>query len=249
MTDQSSPFQFFKVGGCVRDQILNIPTKDIDFSVVAEAGKFQTASEAFEHLCSYLGIQGFKIFECREEFLTVRAQIPKGHQLRNLAKDADFVLARKEGPYSDGRRPDWVLPGTFEDDILRRDFTCNALCIDSDGNIVDIVGGQADIAKNQLRFVGSPKERIGEDGLRVMRAFRFMVTKGFTMAPDQELILTSKFASEALGKVKAERIREELIKMFRADSLRSLRILGNLPEHTQDAILRDGLRLDATLAA
>lgn len=248
MTNQTSPFQFFKVGGCVRDQILGIPTKDIDFSVVAK-GEFQTANEAFTALCDSLDQEGFKIFECREEFLTVRAQIPKGHQLRNLAKDADFVLARKEGPYSDGRHPDWVIPGTFQDDIFRRDFTCNALAIDSDGNIVDIVGGQDDIARRQLKFVGSPKERISEDGLRVMRAFRFMVTKGFSMSPDQEHELTTEFASSMLSMVKVERIREELIKMFKADSLRSIRILGGLPPHSQSAIFRDGLRLDATLAS
>lgn len=248
MTDQNSPFSFFKVGGCVRDKILGIPTKDIDFSVVAETGSFQSAGQAFSSLCDQLVQEGFKIFECREEFLTIRAQIPKGHQLRNLAKDADFVLARKEGPYSDGRHPDWVVPGTFQDDIARRDFTCNALAIDSNGNIVDIVGGQEDIARRQLRFVGSPRERIGEDGLRVMRAFRFMVTKGFSMHPDQQQELTTEFASEMLSTVKVERIREELIKMFRADSLRSIRILGNLPIHSQNAIFRDGLRLDATLA-
>lgn len=243
MTD---PFQFFKVGGCVRDQLLGIPTKDIDFSVVAQPGLFTDAAIAFESLGEFLESQGFRIFDRRPEFLTIRAQIPKDNPLRNLAKDADFVLARKEGPYSDGRHPDWVLPGSFEDDIFRRDFTANALAIGVDGRIIDIVGGVADIEHRQLRFVGNAEDRIREDGLRVIRAFRFRVTKGFTMAPGQGDILKSEFAAEMLAKVKAERIREELIKMFQFDSLRSVQILGSLPDFTQRAIFRDGLRLDAT---
>jgi tRNA nucleotidyltransferase (CCA-adding enzyme) len=242
----ADPFQFFKVGGCVRDEILGIKTKDIDFSVVAEENLFPDADAAFVSLEEFLARKGFKIFEKKTEFLTIRAQIPADNPLRALAKDADFVLARKEGPYSDGRHPDWVLPGTFEDDIFRRDFTANALAIDADGNLIDIVGGKEDIENRELRFVGSAEERIKEDGLRVMRAFRFQITKGFVMAPGQSDILTTEFASEMLTKVKAERIREELIKMFQSNTLRSLQLLGKLPDHTQRAIFRDGLNLDAT---
>lgn len=246
MTD--SPFQFFKVGGCVRDQLMGITTKDIDFSVVANDGVFADAASAFEALSNQLLSEGFKIFESRPEFLTVRAQIPAGHPLRELAKDADFVLARKEGPYSDGRHPDWVVPGTFEDDIFRRDFTCNALAIDANGQLIDIVDGKRDILQRQLRFVGNAEDRIREDGLRVMRAFRFQITKGFTMGPGQSEILGSTFAAEMLMSVKAERIREELNKMFRSDTLRSLNLLGSLPSDMQRAIFRDGLRLDSTFS-
>jgi len=161
---------------------------------------------------------------------------------------ADFVLARKDGPYSDGRRPDWVKPGSLRDDIFRRDFTCNALARDIEGNIVDLVGGVKDVEEGVLSFVGNPEERIAEDGLRVARGFRFHITKGFDVEADSWEALISESSAEMLSKVSVERIREELVKMFRANTLHSLRLLGELPRHTQEAIFRDGLRLDATMA-
>lgn len=161
---------------------------------------------------------------------------------------ADFVLARKDGPSSDGRRPDWVIPGTLDDDLARRDFTVNAIARAVDGTLIDPFNGQDDIKFGTLRFVGDAGQRISEDGLRVMRAFRFVVTKGFVFAPGMVDVLTTGFAAEMLGKVSVERIREELIKMFKFDTLASLQLLGSLPVHTRQAIFRDGLRLDATLA-
>ena len=241
-------FQFFEVGGAVRDSLMGLDSKDVDFSVVAEPGRFTTAAEAFAALEAHLTEQGFKVFESRPEFLTIRAQVAPGHPLQARTKVADFVLARKDGPYSDGRRPDFVLPGSLKDDVFRRDFGINALCRDIEGNLIDLVGGLEDLQNQALRFVGDPQERIAEDGLRVMRCFRFHITKGFSVAEETWEVCTSEFGAEMLGKVAAERIREELNKMFRANTLHSLRLLGELPRHTQEAIFRDGLRLDATFA-
>lgn len=138
-------FHFFEVGGCVRDELMGLSSKDVDFSVVAPKGKFNFASTAFSALCKDLDRQGFQIFEVREEFLTVRAKVPKGHPLAARTAVADFVLARKEGPYSDGRHPDWVVPGTLLDDLSRRDFCCNAISRDIDGNLVDPFDGVGDL--------------------------------------------------------------------------------------------------------
>lgn len=241
-------FTFFEVGGCVRDSLLGLTSKDVDFSVVAQPGLFQDAASAFEALESDLAQQGFKIFESRPEFLTIRAQVPLGHVLRERTNVADFVLARKDGPYSDGRRPDFVLPGTLQDDIFRRDFSINALARNTRGEIIDLVGGVDDLESQTLRFVGNSLERVSEDGLRVMRCFRFFITKGFNVAEETWAVCTSEFGAEMLSRVSAERVREELNKMFRANTLHSLRLLGELPRFTQEAIFRDGLRLDATFA-
>jgi tRNA nucleotidyltransferase/poly(A) polymerase len=249
-------FQFFEVGGCVRDGLLGIPTKDVDFSVVAQEGKFSDAKSAFHALEEFLVAEGFRLFanelphhrEMSLRTLTLRARVPEGHPLSARTTVADFVLARRDGPYSDGRRPDWVKPGSLKDDIFRRDMTVNALCVDVDGNLIDLVGGLGDLEKRQLRFVGNPKSRIEEDGLRVARALRFHVTKGFTLTDETWEACTSEFASEMLSKVSVERIREELNKMFRANTLNSLTLLTTLPAHTREALFRDGLRLDATLA-
>ena len=241
-------FQFFEVGGCVRDSLLGLSSKDVDFSVVAQPGLFPDAASAFTSLEAHLSEQGFKVFESRPEFLTIRAQVAAGHPLRARTNVADFVLARKDGPYGDGRRPDWVAPGSLEDDIFRRDFTVNGLARDVEGNVVDLVEGVQDLEDNVLRFIGNPKDRVAEDGLRVMRGFRFYITKGFDIEANTWETLLSEFGAEMLSKVSVERTREELVKMFRANTLHSVRLLGELPRHTQEAIFRDGLRLDATMA-
>lgn len=241
-------FQFFEVGGCVRDALLGLSSKDVDFSVVAPEGVFATAEHAFVAMETQLAAEGFQIFESRREFLTIRARVPKGHALEARTTVADFVLARRDGPYSDGRRPDWVAPGTLADDLARRDFTVNALARSVDWTLVDMFGGVEDLKANLLRFVGQPEKRIAEDGLRVMRGFRFHITKGFDVEEETWEALVSEFGAKMLSKVSTERIREELVKMFRANTLASLRLLGELPRHTQEAIFRDGLRLDATMA-
>jgi len=246
-------FEFYEVGGCVRDELLNIPTKDIDYSVVPPVGVFTSVEDAFDAMEAHLISLGFTPvkntkLDCEpHQFLTIRAKVADDSPLKKRTNFADFVLARTDGPYSDGRRPDWVKPGTLEDDIFRRDFTVNALVRTVNGEIIDLVGGLSDLENRILRFVGNPMTRISEDGLRVARALRFKITKGLTIVPEHWEVLTSEFAAEMLSKVSVERTREELIKMFRFDTLSTLRLLGSLPEFFQEAIFHDGLRLDATL--
>jgi tRNA nucleotidyltransferase (CCA-adding enzyme) len=132
------------------------------------------------------------------------------------------------------------------DDLERRDFTVNAMAM-LGGELVDPFGGREDLESNLLRFVGNPTDRIAEDGLRVMRALRFAATKGFDIDADTWDAINSDFAAEMLMKVSVERIREELERMFLADTLWSLRVLNDINIEVQDAIFRDGLRLMPTL--
>lgn len=228
-------FSFFEVGGAVRDDLLGVDTKDVDFVAVANCSdEFATASDAFDSLHSFVENQGFKVFLSTPEFLTLRAQVPSDSVLRSRTTVADFVLARKDGPSSDGRRPDFVLPGTLHDDLSRRDFTVNAMarCPQS-GDLVDPFDGQNDLQNRTLRFVGDPTLRLQEDGLRLLRALRFSVTKGFALHSDtlgvfQELQNQNKF-SEVLCSVSVERQREELTKMFRHDTMQTLRTLQEFP--------------------
>jgi tRNA nucleotidyltransferase (CCA-adding enzyme) len=245
-------FTFAEVGGAVRDKFLGLESKDVDFVAILEnPDSFISANAAFMFLCDHLRDQGFKVFLETPEFFTVRAQVPDGHPLKERTNVADFVLARKDGPSSDGRRPDFVLPGTLMDDLKRRDFTVNSFCI-LNGEVVDPFGGLDDLKNNLLRFVGNPTDRIAEDGLRVMRAMRFCITKGFMIEQETFRALNSDFAAEMLTKVSIERIREELEKMFFADSVGTMKLfcqLFSLRGNTvlQDAIFRDGLRLMPTL--
>lgn len=229
------------VGGAVRDDLMGLDSKDVDFAV--EAPSFAAMRDA-------LVGAGFKVFVENEEFLTLRASVPKDHPLRERTRDADFVMCRADGPTADGRRPEFVTPGSLLDDLARRDFTVNAIARDPEtGELVDPFGGVADIKGGVLRFVGNPADRISEDGLRVLRGFRFSITKGMGFDPETERALKSPLAGEMLGAVSIERIREELVKMFRADQLGTMGLLVDLPQGHKDAIFRDGLRVEPTLKA
>jgi tRNA nucleotidyltransferase/poly(A) polymerase len=240
-------FQFYEVGGCVRDSLLGLNSKDVDFSVVAAPGLFQTALEAFEALLERLQGEGFKVFEAKPDFLTIRAQVAPGSPLRERTNVADFVLARRDGPYSDGRRPDWVKPGTLLDDLSRRDFSSGAIAKAIDGSLIDPFGGVSDVENKILRFVGNPVDRIQEDGLRVLRGLRFQITKGFVPEAETHAALRSDLAVEMLAHVSRERVREELNKMFMFSTVDSLQLLKTLPETMVKAIFSGGLRLDATM--
>lgn len=252
---QSSPhgaqFEFFEVGGCVRDSLLGLDSsKDVDFAAIATDGDFATAEEAFTALGKFLESEEFDIRDRKEEarFMVIRAKVPPHSPLFARTRVADFVIARVDGPSSDGRHPDWVRPAkTLEEDQRRRDFTVNSIAKNHDGSLIDPFGGVQDIENRILRFVGDPETRIREDGLRICRALRFTVTKGFTMADETLAALCSPLAAEMLHKVHVNRIRDELVPMFRANTLQSFDLLASMPQHFREAVFRDGLRLDATL--
>jgi tRNA nucleotidyltransferase/poly(A) polymerase len=241
-------FTFAEVGGAVRDRFLGVDSKDVDFVAVPTAPEaFSTADEAFAALVADLKCQGFQVFLETPQFFTVRAQVPQNSPLRQRTNVADFVLARKDGPSSDGRRPDFVLPGTLHDDLERRDFTVNAMAILPNGELVDPFGGRVDLKDNLLRFVGNPTDRIAEDGLRVLRALRFSVVKGFDIELETWEAINTSFAAEMLQKVSIERVREELEKMFMANTPLTLGLLNDVSGGLRHAIFRDGLRLMPTL--
>lgn len=224
----------YEVGGAVRDKLMGIPSDDVDFAVTADS---------YDAMKRHLEAEGFRIFQENPEFVTIKAQPPEGHPLRERTTSADFVLARRDGPSSDGRRPDYTEPGSLEDDLARRDFTVNAIAEAPDGRIIDPHGGQQDIESKTLRFVGDPMERIREDGLRALRGFRFMVTKDLKPDPATWDALTSPEAAQKLQSVSKERVAAELTKMLDYDTRSAVRMLGSLPEATLDAIFRDGVRL------
>lgn len=217
MTD----IRMYLVGGAVRDGLLGVRSKDLDYVAVVDPELGLTIEESFDFMAQYLEDTGMTIFLRTPEFQTIRARFNgKG------TDTADFVLARKEGPYTDGRHPDWVVPGTLEDDIFRRDFTINALAKDGLGNIIDLVGGQADLEARILRAVGDPTERLKEDALRVFRAVRFSITKGFRVDDELRDAMSNLSVLDALeNNIAAERIKDELHKCFAFNSAVTMRTL------------------------
>jgi tRNA nucleotidyltransferase/poly(A) polymerase len=236
---------FFEVGGAVRDELMGVECKDVDFVVVMEGVADMTAAEAFAAMVDALEGEGFKVHTTSPENFTARCGVPAGHPLRERCKDADFVLARVDGPSSDGRRPDSVEPGTLEDDLARRDFTVNAMAKDPvTGAVVDPHGGRADLEAGVLRTVGDPMVRFTEDFLRPLRAVRFAVTKGFVMTAECRAAVESpEVAAGMLASVSDERVCKELDKMFQHDTVAAMMLMASMPEHFQRAVFRDGVHM------
>jgi tRNA nucleotidyltransferase (CCA-adding enzyme) len=182
------------VGGCVRDLLRGRDVSDWDIATDA------------------LPDEIVKIFP---------RVIPTGIQHGTVTvmvkgRGYEVTTLRGETTYTDGRRPDAV---SFVDDIVkdlaRRDFTFNAIAIDpTNGHVVDPFGGQRDLAAHILRAVGDPMERFSEDGLRVLRAARFVATLEVEIDPATERAIRPTL--ETYRKVSQERVRDEWVKAMKA---------------------------------
>jgi tRNA nucleotidyltransferase (CCA-adding enzyme) len=126
----------------------------------------------------------------------------------------EVTTFRGEGAYSDARRPDHVVFGVpLEEDLARRDFVVNAIAYDPIARVVrDPFDGRTDLERRVLRAVGDAAERFREDGLRVLRAVRFVSTLEFDLDPETEEAIPR--ALESLAKVSMERVRVELFKLL-----------------------------------
>lgn len=132
------------------------------------------------------------------------------------AGPCEVTTFRVESEYKDARRPERVtFVRELEADLSRRDFTVNAIAWDpAHDRLVDPTGGIPDLASRLLRAVGDPRERFREDGLRPIRAARFAATLEFGLEEETARALSG--ASEEVGRVAAERVQDELLKMLRA---------------------------------
>jgi len=231
---QEAGFKAYVVGGAVRDSIMGQEPKDWDLATNATP---LDVTEVFN-------LAETKVIPTGIEYGTVTVLMPipqKGFDFTDLRSEEDFLehieitTFRADQSYSDGRRPDAVtFSKTIEEDLSRRDFTCNAIAWDIvNGVFIDPYDGQTDIANNVLRCVGDPFVRFGEDGLRLMRAVRFGCTKNFIM--DDDLMFGAIHCSDNIKSVSNERVRDELLKILTSPSptlglttLLSLRLLKHI---------------------
>lgn len=124
----------------------------------------------------------------------------------------EITTYRTESGYSDCRHPDSVgFTRSLEEDLKRRDFTVNALAMDENGNITDILGASEDLRNRVLRAVGDPDERFREDALRIMRAMRFASVLGFRIEEKTEAAMFRN--SGLLKKLSVERVFSEFRKL------------------------------------
>lgn len=216
-------FKFYEVGGKVRDELLRLQSKDVDYVAVPSEELLKhsyTADQMFTKLWEHLYQEGFEIFLVTEDCFTIRAKFPKDHKYEGIA---DFVMARKEVGYIEGTRTPIVEPGNLYDDLSRRDFTINALAKDPDtGEIIDYFNGLQDLKDKVLRTPLDPKVTFDDDPLRLLRCIRFSITKGFRIDISCIGKLHGYDYNNKMKVVSEERIREELNKCFKYSTITTL---------------------------
>jgi len=218
--------QIYKVGGCVRDRLLGLDSKDIDFTFVLDDLN-QSVGEGFDEMTEYLQSEGYEIFLSTSEMFTIRAKFPVNHKFKGMV--ADFVMARKEVGYTEGTRRPILKLGNLEDDLVRRDFTLNAMAEDIDGNLIDLFDGQWALENRLLITPRDARTTMLDDPLRLLRAFRFSITKGFTITPRiWETCLMDSVVDKLEKVVSGERIREEVFKMFKHNTIETLDLMREI---------------------
>ena len=193
----------YVVGGAVRDSLLGLNPKDVDFATPAEPDVVMRTLREAGHTPIPLGI----------EYGVVAVSI-QGETFEITTFRHDVV--------TDGRRAVTRWGSSLEDDAVRRDLTINALYMDREGDVIDVVGGLEDIEARRIRFVGDADTRIREDRLRALRMFRFWARFG---DPDpsvhaEAIAAASKFAGD-MSVLSRERVGHEVVGILSAVAART----------------------------
>ncbi|WEV39404.1 CCA tRNA nucleotidyltransferase [Lactobacillus sp. ESL0680] len=189
-TLEEAGFEAYFVGGSVRDLLLGRHIHDID---IATSAYPEEVKELFNRSID-TGI--------KHGTVTVLYD----------GESYEITTFRTESGYQDYRRPDHVtFVQNLSEDLKRRDFTINALAMNTNGEIIDLFDGLGDLQKHVIRAVGDPEKRFNEDALRMMRAVRFMSQLQFNLETKTEQAV--KDNHQLLQKISVERIRDEFVKM------------------------------------
>lgn len=198
-------FQAYLVGGCVRDLLLGREPKDYD---VATDATPQQVMEIFPETYA-VGVQ----------FGVVLVPVPDAAssdsgETCSKTQCVEVATFRSDFGYSDGRHPDEVrFSRTPQEDVARRDFTINGMLLDPvSGEVLDYVGGRADLKAGIIRTIGDPRRRFEEDKLRMLRAVRFAAR--FDYAIDPATFAAMQELAAQIEIVSRERVREELTRML-----------------------------------
>jgi poly(A) polymerase len=181
----------YYAGGSVRDLVRGQAPKDIDIATDARPEEVQNLFARTYAVGAHFG---------------VIVVLENGFQF-------EVATFRSDGAYLDGRRPTEVHFATAQDDAARRDFTINGMFFDPEKEeVIDFVGGRADLEARLIRAIGDPAQRIAEDRLRILRAVRFATVLGFEIeAATWNAVLAH---AGSINEISAERIREELVRIF-----------------------------------
>ncbi len=231
-TLNSKGYEAYIVGGCVRDMILGRTPGDWDITTSA---KPEETKSCFTH--------------------TYDTGIKHGTITIIMEKDKyEITTYRVEGEYTDCRHPDEVeFTSDIHEDLLRRDFTMNAIAYHPLEGFLDPFGGLEDIKSGVIRGVGCPEERFKEDALRMLRAVRFAAQLGFVIEENTWKALKDNAA--LIRKISAERIREELQKLIMSDRpgkinfLADSGLMDNIFYPMAEVLRNEGAEISEELAA
>ena len=197
---ESAGYQGWAVGGCVRDTLRGAVPSDWDVTTDARPERV-------------MALFGERAIPTGLKHGTVTVRTGETH--------VEVTTFRRDGTYSDHRRPDAVqFSSSLEEDLARRDLTVNAMAMDLRGHICDPFGGQEDLSHRVLRCVGDPLRRLDEDALRIMRTLRFAAVLGFTIEPDTSAALHRR--APLLADIAAERILVEMNKLLTGEYMASV---------------------------
>jgi hypothetical protein len=178
-------------GGCVRDRELGLVAEDFDIATSAAATAVKQLFPRAQGVGEFFGVM-----------LVTRHGWP-----------IQVATFRKEGPYSDHRRPDHVEAATLHEDASRRDFTINGMYLDPcSGEMIDYFEGREDLRNKQIRAIGNPDDRFGEDHLRMLRAVRFAARLGFEI--EAATLESIRRNAAAINGISSERVGDEIRRML-----------------------------------
>jgi putative nucleotidyltransferase with HDIG domain len=182
----------YLVGGCVRDLVLGAKPKDFDIATDARPDRIMDLFPNSGKVGAHFGVV----------------------LVRDVFDQVEVATFRSDQEYEDGRRPSAVHFETDpRQDVLRRDFTINGLLMDiENGEVLDYVGGRADLEAGVVRAIGDPDARFEEDHLRLLRAVRFAARLGFEIEPRTFAAIGRH--SSLIRRVSAERVRDELVRIL-----------------------------------
>ena len=188
---EQAGYEAYAVGGCVRDSVLGREPEDWDITTSASPMQVKaifprTIDTGIEH-------GTVTVMEHRVGY--------------------EVTTYRVDGRYEDGRHPSSVtFTRNLAEDLLRRDFTINAMAYNPRTGLVDRYDGMGDLERRCIRCVGVPEERFAEDALRILRALRFASQLGFSI--EEQTLAAMRMMAPRLEAVSAERVRVELVKLL-----------------------------------
>ncbi len=233
-------FTAYIIGGAVRDLWLGTPPKDFDL-VTDATPKHIMGLREFTHAQYHDTSQAYGV--TRVQF--VHKGNPSTLEIATFRKDIDA---------HHGRRATKITFASLEDDVLRRDFTINALAYDpATGFVIDYVNGINDLEHRLIRFIGNPIIRIHEDPLRLMRAVRFKNQLGFDYHPDTVKAIQTAVSTGVIETIAIDRLRDELTRLLihpsRHKAFRELDTYGILARVLPEVTAGKGVRQPPQLHA